>query len=162
MLPGLSAQLQIHCATDPVIDHAPCIDPCIHDQARTSFEVIGLTLRERRVQGIQEGSRRHLGGQVSRTRPPSRGRGVHGHSRVAEETHFDRRVEAIAPQQAGTVMVLYGEGRRAGVRSDDVATVGYSNVSVSLQSTVTISVGEVTGEARCRSSPLDQRLLPKF
>jgi hypothetical protein len=87
MLPGLSTQLDVYSATNSVIDHAPCVDPCVDDQARAGLEMVGLALGEAGVQGIEESGGRHLCRWIPRAWTGSRRGRVDGHARAVDEAH---------------------------------------------------------------------------
>lgn len=60
MLPSLAAELHVHGAANAVVDHSPCIDPCVYDEAGAGLEMVRLAHREGAVESIQQRRRGHL------------------------------------------------------------------------------------------------------
>ena len=105
MLPGLSAQLKVDCATDAVINDALRIDPCVDNQAGAGFEIVRAPVLVCRVESVEEGGGRYLRGRIPRSRCRGRRRRVDGHAGVVDETHVCglRRVAPSVDASSNTI-----------------------------------------------------------
>jgi hypothetical protein len=87
MLPCLSSQLKIDCATDAFVDDRLCVDPCVYNQAGAGFEVVCLAVLVRGIEVVEQRRGGHLCRLVAGARCLcGRGR-VDRHARVVDETH---------------------------------------------------------------------------
>ena len=125
MLPGFAAQLHIHGAANAVVDEAPCIDPCIDNDACAGLEVVRTPGFEGIAEQVQERRRRNLCRWIELTRASIGGHRVDGHAGVVDETHVcgGLRREAPAAKEESVFLLfdsrlLLGTGVKGAVSVD--------------------------------------------
>lgn len=86
MFPCFPSQLGVDGTADAAIRLGAGGKPCVDGKTRAGLEGVGLVVSVAGVEGIEKGSRRHLGIRVVATgrRGDSR---VDGHAGVVDETH---------------------------------------------------------------------------
>jgi hypothetical protein len=100
VLPCLSSQLEVYCATNAVVDDGLGVDPGVDDQAGAGLEAVRLALAVGGIKVVEQRCGGDLRGRMARTRSLCRRGRVDGHARVVDETH-GRGLRGIAPSVTG-------------------------------------------------------------